>query len=87
MILRFSKPRRHSRRRASTGELATEHWIGMALHMAGSPVTLFSSVHCAAATENPEKEYFAPTPEWSEERGWDRLWSRATPRPDALPRA
>ena len=24
----------------------------MALHMAGNPVTLFSSVHCAAATEN-----------------------------------
>jgi hypothetical protein len=23
------------------------------------------------------KEYFAPTPEWNEERAWDRLWSRA----------
>ena len=29
-----------------------EHGISMALHMAGSPITLFSSVHCAAATEN-----------------------------------
>jgi L-alanine-DL-glutamate epimerase-like enolase superfamily enzyme len=34
------------------GDLAMEHGIGMALHMAGNPVTLFSSVHCAAATEN-----------------------------------
>jgi L-alanine-DL-glutamate epimerase-like enolase superfamily enzyme len=34
------------------GDLAMEHGIGMALHMAGSPVTLFSSIHCAAATEN-----------------------------------
>ena len=34
------------------GDLAMEHGIAMALHMAGSPVTLFSSVHCAAATEN-----------------------------------
>ena len=34
------------------GDLAMEHGIGMALHMAGSPVNLFASVHCAAATEN-----------------------------------
>jgi len=34
------------------GDLAMEHGISMALHMAGSPVTLFASVHCAAATEN-----------------------------------
>jgi L-alanine-DL-glutamate epimerase-like enolase superfamily enzyme len=115
------------------GDLAMEHGIAMALHMAGSPVTLFSSVHCAAATENflvmehhnvddvwydelvtgvprplmdkdgfipvpdgpglgielneeavkaqlkdPAK-FFAPTPEWDEERAWDRLWSRAEP--------
>ena len=116
------------------GDLAMEHGISMALHMAGNPVTLFASVHCAAATENflvmehhnvddawydelvtgvpkpimnsegfipvpsapglgielnedaimsglknPEKEYFAPTPEWNDERAWDRLWSRAAP--------
>jgi L-alanine-DL-glutamate epimerase-like enolase superfamily enzyme len=116
------------------GDLAMEHGIAMALHMAGNPVTLFSSVHCAAATENflvmehhnvddawydelvtgvpkplmdkegfipvpagpglgielnedavkrslkdPQKEYFAPTPEWDGERSWDRLWSYATP--------
>ncbi|MDZ7721813.1 MAG: mandelate racemase/muconate lactonizing enzyme family protein [candidate division KSB1 bacterium] len=34
------------------GDLAMEHGIAMALHMAGSPVTMYSSVHCAAATEN-----------------------------------
>ncbi len=34
------------------GDLAMEHGISMALHMAGSPVTLYASVHCAAATEN-----------------------------------
>jgi L-alanine-DL-glutamate epimerase-like enolase superfamily enzyme len=111
------------------GDLAMEHGIAMALHMAGSPVTLYSSVHCAAATDNflvmehhniddewydtvvdgvekplvqdgyvkvpespglgielneeairehleKEEEYFAPTPEWDEEKSWDRLWSR-----------
>lgn len=34
------------------GDYAMEHGIAMAMHMAGGPVTLFSSVHCAAATEN-----------------------------------
>ena len=34
------------------GDLAMEHGVGMAMHMAGSPVGLFASVHCAAATEN-----------------------------------
>ncbi len=34
------------------GDLALEHGIGMAMHNAGSPVGLFASVHCAAATEN-----------------------------------
>ena len=110
------------------GDLAMEHGISMALHMAGSPVTMFSSVHCAAATENflvmehhnvddawyddlvtgvpkplvkdgfiavPDgpglgielneaevrrhlktgEQYFAPTPEWNDERSWDRTWS------------
>jgi L-alanine-DL-glutamate epimerase-like enolase superfamily enzyme len=114
------------------GDLAMEHGIAMALHMAGSPVTMFASVHCAAATENflvmehhnaddawydelitgvpkplvqdgfvqvPDgpglgialneeavkrhlgkgEQYFPPTPEWNEERSWDRLWSTTTP--------
>jgi L-alanine-DL-glutamate epimerase-like enolase superfamily enzyme len=99
----------------------------MALHMAGSPVLLFASVHCAAATENflvmehhsvddewydplvdgvakpivekgfisvpdtpglgfelneqevkrhlKDEKFFEPTPEWDNERSWDRLWS------------
>ena len=34
------------------GDLAMEHGIAMAMHMAGSPIALFASVHCAAATEN-----------------------------------
>jgi len=34
------------------GDLAMEHGIAMAMHMAGSAVLLFASVHCAAATEN-----------------------------------
>ena len=34
------------------GDLAQEHSIAMALHMAGSPVAALASVHCAAATEN-----------------------------------
>ncbi|MBI4585478.1 MAG: mandelate racemase/muconate lactonizing enzyme family protein [Planctomycetes bacterium] len=34
------------------GDLAMERGIGMAMHMAGSPVGLFASLHCAAATEN-----------------------------------
>jgi len=115
------------------GDLAMEHGIAMAMHMAGNPVTLFSSVHCAAATQNflvmehhnvddasyddivtgvpkpimdtegfipvPNKPglgielneeavksllddpalYFPPTPEWDDERAWDRLWSRGEP--------
>ena len=34
------------------GDLAMKRGISMAMHMAGSPVGLFGSVHCAAATEN-----------------------------------
>lgn len=34
------------------GDFAQEHGIGMAMHMAGSPVAALASVHCAAATEN-----------------------------------
>ncbi|MGE5568284.1 MAG: mandelate racemase/muconate lactonizing enzyme family protein [Rhodospirillales bacterium] len=34
------------------GDMAQEYGIPMALHMAGSPVAVFASVHCAAATEN-----------------------------------
>ena len=34
------------------GDMAMEHGVSMAMHMAGNPVTLFANVHCAAATEN-----------------------------------
>ena len=34
------------------GDLAEEHGIAMALHMAGTPVCAMASVHCAAATSN-----------------------------------
>ncbi|MBI4491020.1 MAG: mandelate racemase/muconate lactonizing enzyme family protein [Deltaproteobacteria bacterium] len=34
------------------GDLAQEHGIAMAVHMAGSPILAMASVHCAAATEN-----------------------------------
>lgn len=110
------------------GDYAEEKGVAMALHWAGSPVSLLANVHVAAATQNfialehhfvddpgfedlasgiekpilnngfikvPEtpglgidlnekairerlrkgEEYFAPTPEWDEERSWDRTWS------------
>ena len=112
------------------GDLAQEHGVAMAMHMAGSPIAALAAVHCAAATENflvlenhsvdipdwndlvtglpnpliqdgyiqvPETPglgfqelneavvrkyidpdapgYFEPTPEWDNERSWDRLWS------------
>ena len=34
------------------GDLAQEHGVSMAMHMAGTPVCAMASVHCAAATEN-----------------------------------
>ena len=109
------------------GDMAQEFGVPMAMHFAGSPISCFANVHCAAATENflvlenhsvdvpwwddliagvekpiinhgfvkvPEKPglgltlnddvvkqhlrdpgYFEPTPEWDNERSWDRTWS------------
>jgi L-alanine-DL-glutamate epimerase-like enolase superfamily enzyme len=34
------------------GDFAEEHGIAMALHFAGTPVSIMANVHCAAATEN-----------------------------------
>jgi L-alanine-DL-glutamate epimerase-like enolase superfamily enzyme len=34
------------------GDLAQDHGVAMAMHMAMSPVAAMASVHCAAATEN-----------------------------------
>src|SRR5439155_17573267 len=49
------------------GDLAQEHGISMALHMAGTPVSTMASVHCAAATENfiALEHHFADVPFWS----------------------
>jgi L-alanine-DL-glutamate epimerase-like enolase superfamily enzyme len=124
------------------GDYAMEQGISMALHMAGGPVTMFASVHCAAATENflvmehhgvdepgyetvasaparpfmgpdgfvavpdtpglgvqldedaikrdlkdPQRQYFAPTPEWDNERSHDRLWSLRLSSPEAAEEA
>ena len=34
------------------GDMAQEHGVAMAMHMAMSPITAMANVHCAAATEN-----------------------------------
>ena len=34
------------------GDMAQDHGIAMAMHMAGSPISALANVHCAAATEN-----------------------------------
>ncbi len=34
------------------GDLAGDHGVPMAMHMAGSPVSFLANIHCAAATEN-----------------------------------
>ncbi len=50
------------------GDLAQEHGISMALHMAGTPVSTMASVHCAAATENfiALEHHFTEVPFWSD---------------------
>jgi L-alanine-DL-glutamate epimerase-like enolase superfamily enzyme len=34
------------------GDLAQEYGVAMAMHFAGTPISFFANVHCAAATEN-----------------------------------
>lgn len=34
------------------GDLIQEHGVPMAMHFAGTPVSFFANIHCAAATEN-----------------------------------
>jgi L-alanine-DL-glutamate epimerase-like enolase superfamily enzyme len=50
------------------GDLAQEHGVSMALHMAGSPVSTMASVHCAAATENfiALEHHFTDVPFWND---------------------
>ena len=49
------------------GDYAQENGIAMAMHMAGTPVTLMANVHCAAATENfLAMEHHNPDDDWWE---------------------
>ena len=50
------------------GDLAQEHGISMAMHMAGTPISTMASVHCAAATENfiALEHHFSDVPFWDD---------------------
>ena len=50
------------------GDLAQQHGISMALHMAGTPISTLASVHCAAATENfiALEHHFTDVPFWND---------------------
>ena len=50
------------------GDMAQEHGVAMAMHMAGSPIAALASVHCAAATENflVLENHSVDHPEWNE---------------------
>jgi L-alanine-DL-glutamate epimerase-like enolase superfamily enzyme len=50
------------------GDLAEEHGIAMALHMAATPIATLASVHIAAATQNflALEHHAADVPGWSE---------------------
>ncbi|MGC9395173.1 MAG: mandelate racemase/muconate lactonizing enzyme family protein [Anaerolineae bacterium] len=50
------------------GDLAQEHGIAMAMHMAGSPIAALAAVHCAAATENflVLENHSVDHPEWND---------------------
>jgi L-alanine-DL-glutamate epimerase-like enolase superfamily enzyme len=50
------------------GDLAQQHGVSMALHMAGTPISTLASVHCAAATENfiALEHHFTDVPFWND---------------------
>jgi L-alanine-DL-glutamate epimerase-like enolase superfamily enzyme len=50
------------------GDLAQEHGVSMAMHMAGTPISTMASVHCAAATENfiALEHHFTDVPFWND---------------------
>ncbi|MBI4552839.1 MAG: mandelate racemase/muconate lactonizing enzyme family protein [Candidatus Latescibacteria bacterium] len=50
------------------GDLAQEHGVSMAMHMAAMPVATMASVHCAAATENfvALENHYVDVPWWNE---------------------
>ncbi|MGH3489059.1 MAG: enolase C-terminal domain-like protein, partial [Actinopolymorphaceae bacterium] len=50
------------------GDLAEEHGVAMALHMAGTPIATLASVHIASATNNflALEHHAADIPFWSD---------------------
>ncbi len=50
------------------GDLAQEHGVSMAMHMAGTPLSTMASVQCAAATENfiALEHHFSDVPFWND---------------------
>lgn len=50
------------------GDMAQEHGVAMAMHMAGSPISALANVHCAAATENfmVLENHSVDYPDWNE---------------------
>ncbi len=50
------------------GDMAQEHGVAMAMHMAASPICALANVHCAAATENflVLENHSVDDPGWSE---------------------
>ena len=50
------------------GDLAQQHGVSMAMHMAGTPISTMASVQCAAATENfiALEHHFADVPFWND---------------------
>jgi L-alanine-DL-glutamate epimerase-like enolase superfamily enzyme len=58
------------------GDMAEEHGVAMAMHMAGSPIAALASVHCAAATQN-----FLVLENHSVDFGWWSELIEGLPRP------
>jgi len=50
------------------GDYAEEHGIAMAMHFAGTPISMMANVHCAAATENfiALEHHDVDTPWWED---------------------
>lgn len=50
------------------GDMAQEYGVAMAMHFAGTPISFFANVHCAAATENflSLEHHSLDTPFWDD---------------------
>ena len=50
------------------GDMAQEYGVAMAMHFAGTPISFFANVHCAAATENfiALEHHSLDTPFWDD---------------------